>query len=352
MPPWPHDLRGGRHPLHRLIEVLVERETGVRGEDDVVRLGDLVHRHLPRDVAGPLVHREQLAGEDVGHLLGTVEQYVARKAPGERGRLLRGCCRGPGCRRSAPGRGGVADPPAVVQVHHRLEPRQPRRHHLGAAGEAREEVRLDEPRGDADVGLHPLGVDPDRDAVIRPAEVGQRRVVARVVVDDPAVLDHFIAEHRPQLGVGVPAVRAGGDEDCDVLRCEDAVELSSRARSISSRGWARVPSQTETASRWPGRRGRAMARTRLVPAGRRATPRAGRPTPRDSAARRRRYARPAALRRDHRDHRQGGPASDGAQSAIHDHRGAVHEPTAVVHQEGDALGDLFRAAHPAVQLAR
>ena len=96
---------------------------------------------------------------------------------------------------------------------------------FGPARETREEMRLDEARGDADVGLRPLAVEPHRDVGAEAAHPGQRRLVARVVIDDANRREHLVAEHRAQLLVGVAAVRARGDQHDDVLQAHEAVEL-------------------------------------------------------------------------------------------------------------------------------
>ena len=63
----------------------------------------------------------------------------------------------------------------------------------------------------------------------RPIQVSER-VVARVVVDDAHRREHLVAEHRAQLVVGVAAVRAGRDEDDDVLEPHEPLELLEQRR--------------------------------------------------------------------------------------------------------------------------
>ena len=106
----------------------------------------------------------------------------------------------------------------VVQPHDRPEAGQPRRDHLRAAAEAGEEVRLDEPRGDADVRLRPGPVQPDRDAAVDLAEGHELGLVERVVDDDAVAVDDVRAEHLHELVPGRRPVGAARDHDRDAVR--------------------------------------------------------------------------------------------------------------------------------------
>jgi hypothetical protein len=120
----------------------------------------------------------------------------------------------------APGRQRAPDAGGVVQHHHGVDPGQAGGHHLRPAAEAGEEVRFDEPGGDAQVGLDPQGVQLQRHAVAGGAQGGERAAVPRVVVHDPAPGEHVVAEHLAQLLGGVAPVGAGGHEDHDLApRC-------------------------------------------------------------------------------------------------------------------------------------
>ena len=77
-------------------------------------------------------------------------------------------------------------------------------------------------------------------------------VVAAVVVDHAAAVEDVAPEHPLELGVGVDAVRAGGDEDGDVALAGCRASPRRCARSISRRGCARVMSHTEMATFCPG----------------------------------------------------------------------------------------------------
>jgi hypothetical protein len=72
----PHDLIGRRHPLDRLVQVLVERIARAGGEHDIE---PAVHR-LHGDVLGErgrrLVHREQVTAEGLDDRLVGVEHHV------------------------------------------------------------------------------------------------------------------------------------------------------------------------------------------------------------------------------------------------------------------------------------
>src|SRR6185436_6501223 len=84
-------------------------------------------------------------------------------------------------------------------------------------GEAGEEMRLDKSRRDADVGREPLLVEIDRRAGLRLTEVRERRLVPAVVVDDGVVRHDIVTEHALELGARVRAVRAGRDQNRDVV---------------------------------------------------------------------------------------------------------------------------------------
>jgi hypothetical protein len=112
-----------------------------------------------------------------------------------------------------------------VQHHHGVDPGQAGGHHLRPTAEAGEEVRLDEPGGDPQVGLDPQGVQRQRHAVPGGAQGGQRAAVPRVVVHDPAPGQHVVAEHLAQLLGGVAPVRAGGHQDDDLAPRRGGVDL-------------------------------------------------------------------------------------------------------------------------------
>ena len=120
----------------------------------------------------------------------------------------------------------LGDPPArvrmpdhlgVVQPHDGLEPRQPRRDHLGAAAEPGKEVRLDEPGRHPHVGLDPRAVQPHRDPALDLPQRRQLRVVERVMHDDAIPVDDPRAQHFHQLVVGRRPVGATGDQDGDLV---------------------------------------------------------------------------------------------------------------------------------------
>ena len=233
-----HDLRGGRHALDRLVEVLVEREAGVGRQHDVERARHRAHRGLPHDGAGRLVHREQLAAEGVRDALLTVQHDVEREVRARRGGDRAHVVVHRIAVRDPPARIRMADAGGVVERQRRLEAGEARRDELGAAGEAREEVRLDEAGRDADVGPRPFAVQPHRHIGAEAAHPRQRRPVARIVIDDPDRREHLVAEHRAQLLVGVAAVRSRGDEDDDVLEAHQPFELLEERRDDDRRAAA------------------------------------------------------------------------------------------------------------------
>ena len=158
---------------------------------------------------------------------------------------------------------GWRDPPRVVQDEHRLEAREAGRDHLRAAAEAGEEVRLDEPGRDPDVGVHPGPVQRHRHAGRRRADVDERRGVAAVVVDDAVAARDVGAEHLLVFGRRVDAMRAGRDQDRDVfgrmLRqlVKDRLERllpRLRARDVADRNRDRLPGPDDLAKRRPPER--------------------------------------------------------------------------------------------------
>ena len=126
----------------------------------------------------------------------------------------------------------MADARGVVQGHHRLEAGQPRRHHLRPAAEAGKEVRLDEAGGDADVGVQPLAIQDTGTPVDVRADATRATTSSR-----PSWLmtRQRRARSRPSMRSSsawrVRAVRAGGDEDGDVL-VPDAGHLREQRLSI------------------------------------------------------------------------------------------------------------------------
>src|SRR5262249_44222461 len=89
-------------------------------------------------------------------------------------------------------------------------------------------------------------------------------VVASVVVDDPDALVDVVADHRPQLGLGVATVGTGGDEGDDVVLGDETVELVQdrgqhevpglRARAVADRDRHRAAAADDVTQRWSGDR--------------------------------------------------------------------------------------------------
>ena len=94
------------------------------------------------------------------------------------------------------------------------------RDHLAAAGPAGHEMRLDQPGGDAQIGLDEAAVDADRRAARRGrAEIDMVLRVAGEMVVDPHGLQHpGIADQFGELVALVRAMQAGGDQDVDAVR--------------------------------------------------------------------------------------------------------------------------------------
>ena len=212
------DLGRRGHALDRLVEVLVERIAGVAGHDDVEGLGHGLHREPSCRLAGGGVHRAELAREGLDHLLLAVEDHVEAEVRRRRRRPRRGCPCGRGCPRARPrwpsGRRCAARRAARARCQ---GPARPGVTSFGPPLKPAKKCGSTKPVVMRRSACDPHAVDPHRHAVAVLAEEGQRGLVARVVVDDPHALDDVVAEHRPDLLVGVAAVRAGGDEDHDVV---------------------------------------------------------------------------------------------------------------------------------------
>ena len=198
------------------------------------------------------MHREDLAAERPRDPLLVVEEDVEREVdPGRRGDRPDGVVDGVALD-DAPGRARVADPAGVVQLERRLEPGEARRDHLRAAAEAGEEVRLDEAGRDPEVRLDPLAVQGDGDVADHP-EVDQARgsraswSTTRQVpsTSSPSIARRSSSDDARCVPVAMRTTTSSG-------RMMPS-RTSMMRRSISGRGWGRVTSHTEIATRWPGR---------------------------------------------------------------------------------------------------
>ena len=139
----------------------------------------------------------------------------------------------------APGGPRIADPCCVVQDQDGLQTSQARSDHLGSAAEAGEEVRLDESGGDLDVGLDPATIEPHRDVGPGPTAIEQLIMITGVVVDHLDGIDHVLTEHLDELGRGVAAVGAGGDQDGHVGQVDQSGEFGQHAPAPSPGGAGR-----------------------------------------------------------------------------------------------------------------
>ena len=234
-----------RHPLHRLVQVLVEREAGVGRDDDVEGAWHGAHRRPPGPSQAAACIGEQLAAERRDDALLAVEHDVEREVDaGRRGdradvvvhRVAVG---------DAPGGARVADARGVVQHEHRLQPGEPGRGQLRAAGEPGEEVRLDEAGGDADVGVDPVPVEPHRHLV------AVRRRSRRSIAASRAswlITRSRVDRSRPSMWSSSPRCCRGACRSRRARRSSGRASPSSSAssaRTIDSRGCGRVTSQTE-----------------------------------------------------------------------------------------------------------
>jgi hypothetical protein len=110
------------------------------------------------------VFGEQVSGEHRRDLLLAIERHVHRKVDPDHPRDRAHVIVDRVAFRDAPGGARVADAGGIVQRHHRLESRQPWRHHLRAAAEAGKEMRLHKARRDPDVRVQELAIQVNGDA--------------------------------------------------------------------------------------------------------------------------------------------------------------------------------------------
>ena len=112
---------------------------------------------------------------------------------------------------------GMGDHPRPVVGEHGAQSGQTGHGWFWAAGEAGEEMRLYEAGEDADAGLQVQAVEVDRGAAAAQAQVGQRGVVAGVVVDHLVSVGDLGPEHPVQLFRGIGAVGARRHQDGDLF---------------------------------------------------------------------------------------------------------------------------------------
>ena len=153
-----------------LIQVLIERVSAVGGDDDVKGGVELLHRRLADELAADAVGREQVTGEDSGDLpplvQGHVQQEARAGAQGDVAHLFPD-----GIPLSDAERGiGIIEIAGAVIAHDRAQAGHAGHNALGAATEAREEVRLNEPRDDTDIGFDEVTVEQGGCAVTRCAQ--------------------------------------------------------------------------------------------------------------------------------------------------------------------------------------
>ena len=204
-----HDLRGRRHALHRLIQVLVERIAAVRSDDDVEWRRDSRPSPVSRENAQPwswaartspqkkrVIWRSRFSVTLMQKSIGTQRAVVADS------RLRRIPLQQP------PGGLRIANHARVVVAHDRGDVGHAGKDGLCAAGESGHEMRLDEAEDDASVGVHVVAVQQHRLSVLADPGGSQRGRIVRVVIDDAVAREHVAADHRRQLRRRVGPVRA------------------------------------------------------------------------------------------------------------------------------------------------
>ena len=220
------DLRGGRHALHGLVEVLVERVAGVRGDDDVVARRERAHRHAFRGAR----RRRRASANSSPPKACTIRCSPSRMTSREKSTPVAAAMARTsswiGLPSVIPQRaGGARCARASWSVRTVSSPARPGATIFGPPREAGEEVRLDEAGRDPDVGLDPAPVQPDRDVGAEaPTQTSDASSRASWLTT-PTAASTSSPNIAAQLLRGVPAMGAGGDEHDDVLETDDAVEL-------------------------------------------------------------------------------------------------------------------------------
>ena len=103
---------------------------------------------------------------------------------------------------------------------HGLDAGDARADQLPAAGVAGHQVRLDQPRGDLQLGAHVPSVDPGGDPPRGRPDQGMLLHPRAVVVLHAIGSGDLVAEHLPLLGRGAGPVQSGRDQDQDLLAGE------------------------------------------------------------------------------------------------------------------------------------
>ena len=182
---------------------------------------------------------EDVAGERGSDLLLTIERHVDREMHAHHPRDLAHIVVDRVPLGHAPRGERVADVLCVVERHHRFEPGQSGRHHLGSAAETGEEVRLDEAGRDPHVGIEELAIQKHLHTGGGRAHASQRRGVAAVVIDHRVAAQDLAAEHALELLIGVATMGARRDENRDVFRLDLRQLLEDGLQLLDSRLRAR-----------------------------------------------------------------------------------------------------------------
>ena len=174
------DLRSGRHALHGLIQVLIERVTAVGRHDDRQRAiaGTIA---VSREKAQPAVMSGgDVAAEHGGDLAAPIQRDVDAEVHRDQGAVVADALLGRIAVEQTPRRARVADHARVVIPHDRRDVGDSGKDPLVAAGESRHEVRLDEPEHDPPIGLDVGAVEEHLVTVLADAGARQlRRIEAR-----------------------------------------------------------------------------------------------------------------------------------------------------------------------------
>ena len=180
-----------RHAFDPLIQILVQRESRIGGDHHLEWSIDWLHGRPPHGLASGPVGRGEFPSEDTSDIFPIVqcdiEQKTGTYALGDFQHLF-------------PHRIplavaetglGVAQILSPVVAHDGVHMGHARHDAFRAAAEPCEEMRLDEPRDDPDIGFHTLSINPSWNTVSCRSEGHTGIVVEGFMIEDPPVRHHF-----------------------------------------------------------------------------------------------------------------------------------------------------------------
>src|SRR4051812_38653575 len=175
-----NDFGGRGNALHGLIEILIERISGIRRHDNIERTADRAHGVLSGDGACCGMFLQEIPGESRRDLLFTIQRDIQRKIDTRHTCNLANIIVNRISFCYSPGRFWVSDACSVVEFHYGVDAGQARRHHFGSTAETGEKVGFNETRRDFEIALHPFAVQCNPDTSMCISHVYQRCSITRI----------------------------------------------------------------------------------------------------------------------------------------------------------------------------